>query len=355
MKVYIGNKSEIFSKPKKKLVDFLFPFYNKEQEESVNLKEKYGAYSDYYELEDSINEADFCLLPFPLNYYYQNHCKQQALQFIKESKKAGKEVVAFTSGDYGVPALDPDIIILRQSGYQSQRLKKQFAMPAFFNDPVDRFFSGNFQVREKNEKPLVGFCGQGASSKLRYAGVFGANLFRNLKFHLRLSASEPQVLYPSTLRRNRALSVFERSPLTDTDFIIRQRYRAGALTEKQRLSTAIEFYNNIRDTDYVLSIRGGGNFSVRIYETLAMGRIPIFINTDCILPYDHLIDWKSHVVWIDEKDLSKGDEILADFHSSIHPDDFVQLQIENRELWKKYLSFPGFYDHFTQLLNLDKQ
>ncbi|WP_157202478.1 exostosin domain-containing protein [Marinilabilia salmonicolor] len=109
------------------------------------------------------------------------------------------------------------------------------------------------------------------------------------------------------------------------------------------------FYNNIRDSDYVLCIRGG-DFSVRIYESLAMGRIPVFINTDCILPYDHLIDWKSHVVWIDERDLSKADEILADFHSSIHPDDFIRMQVDNRELWKKYLSLSGFYDHLPKLL-----
>ncbi|WP_025006945.1 exostosin domain-containing protein [Marinilabilia salmonicolor] len=93
-----------------------------------------------------------------------------------------------------------------------------------------------------------------------------------------------------------------------------------------------------------------GDFSVRIYESLAMGRIPVFINTDCILPYDHLIDWKSHVVWIDERDLSKADEILADFHSSIHPDDFIRMQVDNRELWKKYLSLSGFYDHLPKLL-----
>ncbi|WP_025006944.1 hypothetical protein [Marinilabilia salmonicolor] len=189
MKVYIGDKSEVFSKLKKELVDFLFPFYYSGQVESDQLKEKYGSYFDHYELVESIDKADFSLLPFPLNYYYQNNCKQNALQFIDESKNAGKDIVAITTGDFGVPALDPDMIVLSPSGYQSRRLKKQFAMLALFNDPVARFFSGNFKVREKADKPLVGFCGQGASSKLRYAGVFGANVFRNLKFYLRLSLS----------------------------------------------------------------------------------------------------------------------------------------------------------------------
>lgn len=348
MKVYIGEISRVFSKPKKELVDFLFPFYNLSQS-----KETVSSFVQGYELVETVDDADFCLLPFPWNYYYLNKCKEEALQFIDDCQKAHKEVVTFTSGDFGVTPLVKDVIVLRQSGYQSRRLEKQFALPAFVNDPVERFFEGDVQLRKKQDRPVVGFCGQGTSSPLRYAGVFGANIFRNIKYYLGVSCYEPQDLYPSTLRRNKALSLFEKSSLTETDFIIRQKYRGGAVTEEQRLLTALEFYENMRDTDYTLCLRGVGNFSVRIYETLAMGRIPVFVNTDCILPYDQFIDWKSHMVWIDENDLSKADEILSDFNSSIHPDDFASLQIVNRELWEKYLSLDGFYSHLSKLIKTD--
>ncbi|RCW36719.1 exostosin family protein [Marinilabilia salmonicolor] len=350
MKVYIGNISRVFSKPKKELVDFLFPFYNMNQK-----KETVSSFSQGYELVEMVDDADFCLLPFPWNYYYTNKCKDEALQFIDDCHKAHKEVVTFTSGDFGVPPLVKDVIVIRQSGYHSQRLDKQYALPAFVNDPVERFFEGDVQFRKKQDKPVVGFCGQGTSSPFRYAGVFVSNIFRNLKYYLGVSYYEPQDLYPSTLRRNKVLSFFEKSSLTETDFIIRQKYRGGAVTEEQRRSTALEFYKNMRDTDYTLCLRGVGNFSVRIYETLAMGRIPVFVNTDCILPFDQFIDWKSHVVWIDQKDISKADEILSEFHLSIHPDDFTGLQAANRELWEKYLSMDGFYSNLPKLINTDSQ
>ncbi len=354
MKIYIGNQSEVFLREKRELVDFLYPYLKVARSGDPKSMTSHGDYTLNYELTDSVRQADFCLLPSPWNYYYEKNRKKGALDFIYECKQSGKEVISFTNGDFGVTPLDNDVVVFRQSGYQSRRLPKQHAMPAFVNDPVERFFSGDFKVREKGKKPVVGFCGQGTSSPGRYAGVFLMTLWRNFRYNIKMSPYEPQVLYPSTLRRNRALTRLERSNLVNTNFIVRRKYRGGALSEEEREATTIEFYNNIKDSDYVLSIRGGGNFSVRIYETLAMGRIPLFVNTDCVLPFDHLINWKSHVVWVEETDISRIDQILADFHASIHPDDFVQMQINNRALWQKYLTFNGFHKNMEAMIKRDE-
>ena len=64
-------------------------------------------------------------------------------------------------------------------------------------------------------------------------------------------------------------------------------------------------------------MRGGGNYSLRLYETLCLGRIPLFINTDCVLPFENNIDWKELCLWVDENDLDRIGEIVLDFHSSI--------------------------------------
>src|SRR5690606_19049993 len=90
--------------------------------------------------------------------------------------------------------------------------------------------------------------------------------------------------------------------------------------------------------DYVLCVRGAGNFSVRFYETLLMGRIPIFVNTDCLLPFEDKINWKKHVVWIEWKERSNIANIVADFHSKLTDKQFEDLQKSNRKLWKEELS-----------------
>ncbi|NEP12115.1 MAG: exostosin family protein [Symploca sp. SIO2C1] len=99
-------------------------------------------------------------------------------------------------------------------------------------------------------------------------------------------------------------------------------------------------------SDYILCCRGSGNYSYRLYETLCMGRIPIFINTDCTLPYDFLIDWKEYCVWIEESEIDQASSKLIDFHNSLSEKDFINLQYKCREIWLKWLSPEGFFSNF---------
>ncbi len=95
--------------------------------------------------------------------------------------------------------------------------------------------------------------------------------------------------------------------------------------------------------DYTLCIRGAGNFSYRLYETLAAGRIPLFINTQCVLPMEDRIDWKSHCVWVEESQMSEAGAILKAFHAALTPERFADLQRRNRELWERSLNSLDFY------------
>jgi len=256
--------------------------------------------------------------------------------------------VIHVTGDFGVTPLSDNDIIIRQSGYQSKRLKKQFASTVFITDPLAVFFNSEFSIREKGAMPKVGFCGQAVDGVLHSGYNSLRTMMRNGAYHLGLSYYEPQTVYSSSRRRSKLLSLLESSSLVETDFIKRGKYRAGATTEEERYRTTMEFFNSIINTDYTLCVRGGGNFSVRIYETMALGRIPLFVNTDSILPFDDQIDWKQHLVWVEEADLKRVGEILADFHQSIHPDDFKQLQINNRNMWLKYLSGEGFHKQLIE-------
>ncbi len=350
MNVYIGDKNDIERLDISKVFDFVRPLLNRNKLSESELLRKYGTCYLSYNLVFNPEDADFCILPYSWNYYYDNNKINDVVAFIEECKRAQKEIVTVNLGDFGVKALVDDVIVFRQSGYQSKRLQKQFALSVFFTDPLKVFFEDRFEVREKKQKPLVGFCGQGEMSRVKYGAMFLITLYRNSMYYMGRSISEPQALYPSTLRRNIVLQNLSDSKIVDADFIIRTKYRGGARTKEEGLKTTMEFYNNIRNTDYTVAIRGGGNFSVRIYETLANGRIPLFINTDCVLPFDNQVNWKEHLVWVEESDVKYVDELLSDFHNEIHPDDFKQMQINNRKLWEEYLSFEGFYCHLKDVV-----
>jgi hypothetical protein len=76
---------------------------------------------------------------------------------------------------------------------------------------------------------------------------------------------------------------------------------------------------------------------------MSCGRIPVFIDTDCVLPFDHIIDWKKYCMWIDIKDLDAlGDSIVV-FHKKLHKEEFEELQISIRRLYEEWISPNGFY------------
>ena len=148
------------------------------------------------------------------------------------------------------------------------------------------------------------------------------------------------------------MDILEKSELIHSLIIRRNKYKGGK-TNNQKYQKRVkkEFYQNICNTLYTLCIRGTGNFSTRFFETLALGRIPVFVNTDCILPFENEINWKEHIVWVEKNDLTEIGEKISDFHNGLDKDDFIQLQIKNRLLWEKYFSFPGFINKLVHHLN----
>ena len=50
-------------------------------------------------------------------------------------------------------------------------------------------------------------------------------------------------------------------------------------------NTLINSMKNLRDNCFNVCMRGAGNFSYRLYETMMMGRIPIIINSDQVFPF----------------------------------------------------------------------
>ena len=105
-----------------------------------------------------------------------------------------------------------------------------------------------------------------------------------------------------------------------------------------------DFLDNLTGSDYCLALRGKGNYSFRFYEIFSIWRIPVFVDTRCVLPFEDRVDWRKHCVWVDEKDVDRVDEVVAQFHADIHEDDFRALQLANRDLWVEWLSPAAIYE-----------
>ena len=56
------------------------------------------------------------------------------------------------------------------------------------------------------------------------------------------------------------------------------------------------YYNNMLDNDFILCCRGAGNWSIRLYETMCAGRIPVVLDTDIVFPKELHIDWNNLII-----------------------------------------------------------
>lgn len=312
----------------------------------------YGVSEKDFAFTEHLEEADVVILTMAWNYYVRTKQENIAIALVKKCAALNKKVIALNDGDFGIKVpYFKNLIVLRFSGYKTKYTDNEYTLPVFIDDPLKKFFNTKEIVqRPYLPKPVIGFCGQANPSILNAAKEIINTGLRNFKNYIGKSKNEVQLVLSTSFLRASVLNTLKKSKIVEANFIFRKKYRAGITAEKDAHHTTLEFYSNIRESDYVVCVRGAGNFSVRFYETLAMGRIPVFIDTDCSLPLDDLIDWKNHVVWIDKEEQATISEKLLTFHKSLSETDFIALQQDNRRLWETKLRLGSFFKAF--LMNI---
>ena len=197
----------------------------------------------------------------------------------------------------------------------------------------------------------MGFCGQTDPSILVSFFKSIKRMYQNFNYYRNSNGYYSDNVTPPTYMRKKILDIIQSSPIIESNFIRRNRYRGGKLKSKESLDKLQrQFFENIEDSDYTICVRGTGNFSARLYETLAMGRIPIFINTYCILPFENFINWINHVVWIEYDEVEQIIDKFIKFHRLLSPMSLTKLQHDSTTLWEEYFKFSVFYNQFVNLL-----
>ena len=344
MKIYYPKSH--YNKDYRGLVfPLLKPFIKGENYTDDDRVALYGVSEKDFQFSVSLEAADIVLLTMAWNYYVNTNQEKLAIDFVKQCCALSKKVVTFNAGDFGVKVpFYENLMVLRSSGYKSKFTINEASLPAFIEDPLQKYFQAEkIFERPYLSQPIIGFCGQANSSKINAIKEIINTALRNLKRLVGLSNNENQQLLSTSFLRASILKMLQQSAAVNTNFIFRKKYRAGVTKNKDTHNTTLEFYENIKDSDYIVCVRGAGNFSVRFYEALAMGRIPIFINTDCSLPFDDSISWKKHVVWVEYKERDQVAVKVKEFHEALSKQEFIDLQYSNRTLWQEKLTLNGFF------------
>ncbi len=291
-------------------------------------------------------QADVHLLPhnYPLvsgNEDYLRQCQETAARH-------GKRIVVFWNGDGMGPVLLENAVIFRTSQYESKLRKNEYIMPAYAEDLKGK---GLF-VRDKTDvPPAVGFCGWAQYKNAKNAVGSFLQALPHEAYALLTGYPQSRSFIKGLTLRRRILARLARSTLIRPNFILRSSHSAHAATIRlDPVQARREYTENLHSSDFALCIRGDGNYSLRFYEALSLGRVPILLNTDVRLPLSDVIHYSAFVLFISIADLDRIDEIVADNWAHTSDQRWFMMQVEARNAFEKYLSAPRYLAYAVEHL-----
>jgi len=265
----------------------------------------------------------------------------EAWRLARLAAEHEKPFLIFFVSDSAEPVPIEPSVVFRTSLFRTRAKATELATPIWSEDFVERYLDGEEVVRPKCKRPLVGFCGFDTPRPPPHRALVKRLLGR-----------------PTVSSRGRAMAALDASKEIDTRFVVRERFFGGSVLESGEIDHEAmrrarqEYLENMIESDYALAARGSetwgtgaGNFSARLYEILSAGRVPLFVDTDCVLPLDRELDWRRFTVWVDQNELGSIAERLAAFHAKLDDDSFADLQHRCRRMWLDYLSPQGFFRH----------
>lgn len=210
--------------------------------------------------------------------------------YLQEYANAGKKVAVFwvsdTCNTYRVPK---NVFFFRTSMYRSARMPTEDILGYVFG-PID---PKKFYILPTTPKPIVGFCG----------GVWDS--------------------------RKGIIELLKKDKRFTTNFLERPYF---AFRDKEG------YDDNILQSHFTICNRGAGNFSMRFYDTLSVGRVPVLIDTDLVFPFYNEIPWDTICVKAD------NDQELADkIHAFYERHNMERVQQLCFDIYQKYFQPENYF------------
>lgn len=349
IKLYVGpdyKEPKLFTH-----IELMFPFWGITAKPSTPYVRaaalQYQFSENDFVLADRIEDTDYVVVPYP--YERLKAVNPGRLRMIEEeASRARKPILINGAGDIEPPITTPNAVIFRIGQYQYNKKPNEIAIPCIAEDLLESYCGGELRTRQKSERPSVGFTGW-ASLPLKTRLI---TWVKELPITLAsLVDTKRGAEHKGVLFRKRALAALSRNKRIEPHFTVRATFSGhektiiGPVADNRR-----EFVETLLDSDYSLCVRGDPNISLRFYETLALGRIPLFLDTACVLPLADRINYRDFCVFVDWRDLDRMGDILADFHAKCTPERFEHMQQQARDVFKNYLRTDAFSAQLASVL-----
>jgi len=284
-------------------------------------------YEGIWTLVDTLEEADYCIFPHGYSSIRKN--KDYISSCVDIATQHNKHIILFAYQDSHEEINIPRTIVFRSSQYKSLFKKNEIIMPAFVEDLG---VLHGVMLKEKSEKPSVGFVGKAS--------------FENTIHMVRYSIKNFFKKHPykdGLFYRRKIMKLLSKDDRIDTHFIARSSYSGNIKSiPLDPVVARNQYVENMMQNDMALIVKGDGNYSLRFYEALSLGRIPLFLDTGCVLPFEEKIGYDDVIVRIPYTDIRKSSSVAYDNFMSWSTEEYKRRQKKAREIFIHFLYMPTF-------------
>lgn len=297
------------------------------------------------DLVEDVKQADLILIPHSVAKLRNRNLYLS--KYVEQANNASKPLIVFAYGDSSEAIQMPAQVVFRTSVYRERKEEREIVMPPYTEDLGTE---KGFIVRKKaHAKAIVGFCG--------WAGF--PTTKQNVKAHVQDIAMRcADTVNPTrvagarcngVLLRKKCLKHLRECNGLTPNFIVRNTFSRHAGTiELDPAVARQEYISNMQQSDLALTVRGDGNFSVRFFEALSLGRIPIHIDTDDVFPLEGSIRYQDFVVSVPVQSINKLCAHVQKFWESLTPEEFEERQKLARDAFSEYLRIDKYFSFVFQ-------
>jgi len=217
--------------------------------------------------------------------------------YIKIPKKVIVFLISDFANDFNIPY---NVLLFRTSIYKSKKKFNEFLLPYIW----ENFLNKEFVVIKKSNNPIVGFCG------------------RVDKY------------------REKLINMMSQDKYIKCNFILKQKFWGGDPHNVQLIN---DFTTNIENSHFIICNRGNGNYAMRFYQTLSLGRIPVLVD------YDHIFPFESEIPWNDICIIGKNEQnVINKIKIWWKEKDILHIHIKCRTIFENYLCNKTYFQKIME-------
>lgn len=320
--------------------------YSLKQDNRDPIFAQYIEQADHEEV-DSIEDCQVAIYPrrvfHPETLEFDNGVYDAALT----ARQHNKPLIIDATSDSDIFIDIPNAHILRCGLYKTLQQPFETECP-FWSNNRSKVRLDALEISAKPERPAIGFCGTTNSiGKLsNMAKFFAPNL--TVKFLLSqgkyASKIDIRLREGMSLKlRETAIKLIASDKRLESNFELTNNHKSYyCQDENNRIVLEDLFIENTKKSDYILCVRGTGNYSGRLYMALNAGCIPIVLDTDIVIPFEE----KLNLIKVPLNFLHQIGDIILEHFENITDEEFKEIKAHNRRVYHQFIAPEKFFPEF---------